>query len=93
MMEVVNSILIYFKNFCKCHNVPQYNNYFFKKEKKLPTKNKVGRMAQVIKCLPRKHEDWISSPSTTHIQKKEKKEGRKRRRQEGARERDRERKE
>jgi hypothetical protein len=26
MMEEVNSTMIYFKNFCKCHNVPQYNN-------------------------------------------------------------------
>jgi hypothetical protein len=26
MMEVVNSSMIYCKNFCKCHNVPQHSN-------------------------------------------------------------------
>jgi hypothetical protein len=26
MMEEVNSAMMYYKNFCKCHNVPQYNN-------------------------------------------------------------------
>jgi hypothetical protein len=26
MMEGVNSTMIYCKNFCTCHNVPQYNN-------------------------------------------------------------------
>jgi hypothetical protein len=26
MMEGVNSTMIYCKNFCKCHNVPQHNN-------------------------------------------------------------------
>jgi hypothetical protein len=25
-MEGVNSTMIYCKHFCKCHNVPQYNN-------------------------------------------------------------------
>jgi hypothetical protein len=26
MMEGVNSTMIYCKNFCKCHYVPQYNS-------------------------------------------------------------------
>jgi hypothetical protein len=31
----VNSTMIFCKNFCKCHNVPQYNNNIIKKEKKV----------------------------------------------------------
>jgi hypothetical protein len=30
MMEGVSSSLIYCKNFCKCHNVNQYNNKMIK---------------------------------------------------------------
>jgi hypothetical protein len=26
MMEGLSSTKIYYENFCKCHNVPQYNN-------------------------------------------------------------------
>jgi hypothetical protein len=28
-MEGVNSTMIYFKDFCKFHNVPQYNNMIY----------------------------------------------------------------
>jgi hypothetical protein len=31
MMEGVNATMIYRKNFCKCHNVLQYNNNILKK--------------------------------------------------------------
>jgi hypothetical protein len=34
MMEGVNSTKISCKNFCKCHNVPQYNIIIFKKREK-----------------------------------------------------------
>jgi hypothetical protein len=30
-----NSSMIYFKNFCKCHSVPQYNNDITEKWKKI----------------------------------------------------------
>jgi hypothetical protein len=30
----VNSNMKYHKNFCKCHNVPQYNNNIIKKKNK-----------------------------------------------------------
>jgi hypothetical protein len=32
-MEGVNSTMIYYKNFCKYHSVPQYNNNIIKKKK------------------------------------------------------------
>jgi hypothetical protein len=32
-MEWVNSTMIYWKNFCNCHNVPQYNNNIIIKNK------------------------------------------------------------
>jgi hypothetical protein len=28
MMEGVNSTMIYYKNFCKCHNISQHNSNF-----------------------------------------------------------------
>jgi hypothetical protein len=39
MMEEVNSTMIDCKNFCKCHNVPQYNNNKKKKKRKKRKKN------------------------------------------------------
>jgi hypothetical protein len=32
--EGVTSTTIYWKNYCKCHNVPQYNNNIIKKKGK-----------------------------------------------------------
>jgi hypothetical protein len=35
-----------------------------------PTQKRASRMAQVVECLPTKHEALRSNPNTTHIQKR-----------------------
>jgi hypothetical protein len=52
MMERVNSTTIYCKNFCKCHNVPQYNNNNNDNKDYVPWPGTESDVVQVLCYLP-----------------------------------------
>jgi hypothetical protein len=58
MVEGVNSSLIhliYLKNFCKCHNVPQHNNTNIKKKKKKTIESVLSSPRQEKEHSPRSY--------------------------------------
>jgi hypothetical protein len=48
MMEGVNSTMIHYKNFCKCHNVPPEQQYLKKKNR---VKTGQAQKGEDVKCV------------------------------------------
>jgi hypothetical protein len=43
MMDVVNSIMMYYNNLCKCHNVPPHSTIRRKKKERKNQKEGIGK--------------------------------------------------